>query len=166
MVERIRPGAFDRAIREDDVRGLFNHDPNHVLGRSGPGTLRLSVDSKGLRYEIDPPDTQTGRDVVAMLARGDVSGSSFSFAPTRTTWEEERDAKGNVTYVRYLEEIAMFDVGPVTFPAYTSASSGVRDSAGEDSEGVRAELEAWKANGQAAADQDYAEAVSKSLDVL
>src|SRR5574343_240132 len=48
-LERILPGAFDRAIREDDVRGLFNHDQNHLLGRTSAGTMRLSVDSIGLR---------------------------------------------------------------------------------------------------------------------
>src|SRR5215475_2335681 len=52
LVERIAPGAFDRAVREDDVRGLMNHDPNLLLGRTAAGTLKLSADATGLRYEI------------------------------------------------------------------------------------------------------------------
>jgi HK97 family phage prohead protease len=53
-----------------------------VLGRNKSGTLRLSVDGIGLRYEIDPPDTQAARDLIESLRRGDVSGSSFAFLPT------------------------------------------------------------------------------------
>ena len=57
--ERIKPGAFDRALAEkQDVRALFNHDANHVLGRTTSGTCRLSCDSVGLRYEVDLPNTQ------------------------------------------------------------------------------------------------------------
>jgi HK97 family phage prohead protease len=79
--ERIFPGAFDRCLREkQDVRALFNHDSGMLLGRTGNNTLRMAVDSKGLAYMIDPPNTQVGNDVVTYLQRGDVSGSSFSFS--------------------------------------------------------------------------------------
>ena len=68
--ERIVSGAFDRAIREtQDVRGLFNHDPNMLLGRTESGTLRLESNKRGLRYEIDLPDTSAGRDVRASILR-------------------------------------------------------------------------------------------------
>ena len=142
MCERIRPGAFDRAIREDDVRGLLNHESCEILGRTTNGTLRLRVDSKGLSYEIDPPDTQAGRDAVTLLRRGDIDGSSFQFEPLKVTWQEEKTTDGRMKYIRWLEEVRLFDVGPVTFPAYQSASSGLRS---EDREtGIRDELEAWK----------------------
>ncbi|MCT7656157.1 HK97 family phage prohead protease [Oceanimonas sp. NS1] len=73
------------------MRALFNHDPNFVLGRTRSGTLALSVDADGLRYEIDPPDTQTVRDLVlAPLARGDITGSSFAFAWRRTATSGEK----------------------------------------------------------------------------
>ena len=63
-VERIQPGAFNNALKNaDDARALFNHDSNQVLGRVSSGTLRLNVDEVGLRYQIDLPDTQLGRDV-------------------------------------------------------------------------------------------------------
>lgn len=78
FVELIAPGAFDEVLTQD-TRGLFNHDPNYLLGRTTSGTLRLSVDARGLAYEIDTPDTLTIRDlVVAPIARGDMSGSSFA----------------------------------------------------------------------------------------
>ena len=64
--ERIKPGAFTDSLANDDIRALFNHDPNWLLGRSSAGTLRLSLDSVGLRYEIDPPETQQGKTVTIL----------------------------------------------------------------------------------------------------
>lgn len=136
VVERIKPGAFDLAIREDDVRALFNHDPNIPLGRNTAGTLRLSVDDTGLRYEIDPPTSAAG--VVEAIERGDVTGSSFGFVPDVTTFRED----GELTIIE-REAVRLFDVSPVTFPAYTGATVGLR--AAGDTDGARAEVEAWRA---------------------
>jgi HK97 family phage prohead protease len=151
VVERIKPGAFDRAIRDDDVRALFNHDPNMILGRNGAGTLRLSVDSKGLRYEIDPPDTSAGRDVVEAIRRGDISGSSFGFTPDVSVFREE----GETTIVE-RESVRLFDVSPVTFPAYEAATVGVRSA--EDRDGVRRAVEAAKSAKRRARDPILARA--------
>ena len=140
LVERIMPGAFDRAIQEaDDCRALFNHNPDLCLGRSTAGTLRLSIDATGLRYEIDPPDTAAGRDVQVSLQRGDITGSSFTFLPDDMTWRE----KDGVT-IREVRSVQLFDLGPVTFPAYTSSTAGMR-SAGDEGEEVRQAAERWKA---------------------
>lgn len=135
LIERIMPGAFDKAIREDDVRALFNHDHNAVLGRTKSGTLRLSVDAVGLRYEIDPPDTQVARELVALIERGDITGSSFAFFPDDTSF---RDV-GQTTYIE-RNVVKLADVSPVTYPAYEATSTGVR-SAGD----VQAEVAAWRA---------------------
>lgn len=137
VVERIAPGAFDRALREDDVRALINHDPNRMLGRTKAGTLRLSVDAKGLRYEIDPPDTAYARDLMESLRRGDLDGSSFGFLPRQTTYQREGQA---LTLSR--TDVQLLDVSPVTFPAYAATTAEVRD--GRDLEAVRAEVEAWQ----------------------
>jgi HK97 family phage prohead protease len=140
VVERISPTAFDRAVREDDVRGLFNHDANQILGRNGAGTLRLSVDKVGLRYEIDPPDTAQAAAVVEAIRRGDVTGSSFGFMPETTAFREEvRDGK-TVTIVE-RESVRLFDVSPVTFPAYAAATTGLRAA---DLGDTRAEVESWR----------------------
>lgn len=150
VVERIMPTAFNRAMAEDDVRGLFNHDSAVVLGRSGAGTLRLSVDAVGLRYEIDPPDTQAARDLIQSLRRGDISGSSFAFVPRDTSRREvaaTADKPGE--YIIERNDVQLFDVGPVTFPAYAGASSGVRSA---DLAGVRDEIDRHRA--AVAADQD------------
>lgn len=121
FVERVMAGCFDRALKEDDCRALMNHDANLVLGRTSASTCRLSIDGTGLRYEIDPPDTQAGRDLLTSLERGDISGSSFTFEPDVTNWRQEGDM-----VIRQLESVRLFDVGPVTFPAYESTSAGLR----------------------------------------
>ncbi len=132
LVERIMPGAFDRAIKEaDDCRALVNHNADLCLGRSTSETLRLSIDANGQGEEIDPPDTQAGRDVCVSLQRGDITGSSFTFFPDDMTWRE----KDGVT-IREVRSVQLFDLGPVTFPAYTSSTAGMR-SAGDEGEAVR-----------------------------
>jgi len=125
FVERIAPGAFSRAINEDDVRALKNHDVNLLLGRTSAKTMRLSVDNIGLKYEIDPPDTQAGRDTVAEIQRGDLTGSSFSFSILEESWRKETNDSGTIN-IRTLNDVQVYDVGPVTFPAYSGTTTGVR----------------------------------------
>lgn len=122
FVERIAPGAFDRAIREDDVRCLYNHDPAMLLGRSTAGTLRLSTDAVGLRYEVDLPDTNAGRDVAESAQRGDLSGASIIFRATAIMWKEEEDEE---LPIREITEVRLFDCGPVPFPAYEGTSAEI-----------------------------------------
>jgi len=125
FVERIAAGTFAKTLLEADVRALFNHDPSLVLGRNRSGTLRLEEDAEGLAYEIDLPDTQVGRDVAAMLERGDISGSSFGFRVISDEWGETDSGFP----LRTLTQVALRDIGPVTFPAYTDASSALRSLA-------------------------------------
>lgn len=146
IVERIAPGAFQRAIDEQhDARALFNHDKNFILGRVEAGTLRLSVDERGLRYEIDVPDTTAGRDVVTSIERGDLSGSSFAFDVRGVRWTEE-----GRTLVRNLEDLDVFDVGPVTMPAYAGTTTGLRS---EDREELDREVEQWRREQTGEADE-------------
>lgn len=125
FVERIAPGAFKQTLQEADVRGLFNHDPNYVLGRNRAGTLRMHEDDVGLAYEIDLPNTSAGRDVAELLRRGDVSGSSFGFRMIDEEWGETDSGFPE----RTVKVAALRDVGPVTFPAYTAAESALRSLA-------------------------------------
>lgn len=144
--ERIGRNAFDRAIAEDDVRSLFNHDSNFVLGRTvaDPPTLALSVDDVGLKYSVTPPDTQLVRDaVLEPIRRGDVSGSSFMFWPKRITWIEE-DRDGRMVEIRQIDEVQLLEVGPVTFPAYPATTTGVRAADDGDLVRIRAERDAWR----------------------
>ncbi len=120
--ERIAPGAFANTIKTGDIRALFNHDSNIVLGRNKSGTLRLSEDSAGLAFEVDAPQTQLVRDMVlAPIERGDVSQCSFGFVTLNDKW-----AKMDGEWVRTLLEVDLFDVSPVTYPAYPSTDVAVR----------------------------------------
>lgn len=123
--EIIKPGAFDDVL-SDDVRALFNHDPNFILGRTTSGTLSLAVDERGLRYDITAPDSQTIRDlVIAPMARGDISQSSFAFRVARDGEHWYEDDEGVV--IREIGKFSrLFDVSPVTYPAYQEADSSVR----------------------------------------
>ncbi|MDE9475550.1 HK97 family phage prohead protease, partial [Xenorhabdus bovienii] len=123
--EIIKPGAFDEVLN-DDVRGLFNHDPNFILGRSAAGTLTVSVDERGLQYTIQAPDTQTIRDLVlAPMQRGDITQSSFAFRVARDGEHWFEDEEGIV--IREISRFSrLFDVSPVTYPAYQEADSAVR----------------------------------------
>src|ERR1700683_333198 len=126
FVEELSPSAFNSALqRGDDCRALFNHDPNFVLGRRSAQTLRLTVDSTGLRYEIDAPSSQWANDLLVSLDRGDISQSSFSFVVGADSWREE-----NGQLVRTITDISqLFDVGPVTYPATTETTSQARHKA-------------------------------------
>lgn len=133
--EIIMPGAFD-GVLNDDVRALFNHENELILARSknGQGTLKLSVDNIGLRYEFEAPDTQLGRDLLVSLQRGDIDQSSFSFSVDKDgqKWEETRDGDGPTIVRRTITKFArLYDVSPVTFPAYLDTEVDCRSIAKE-----------------------------------
>jgi len=116
--ERIRPGAFAKALLKSDVRLLYNHDTNNLpLGRT-PKTLRLFEDTKGLRFEGDLPDSQLARDLTLAIQRKDITGNSFSFhvEDNGDEWKE-KDGLTSRTITEFKE---LFDIGPVVFPAYDS----------------------------------------------
>jgi HK97 family phage prohead protease len=122
MREKIAPGAFKEAIGKSDVRALWNHDPNYVLGRTKNGTLQIREDEQGLFYEVTPPDAQWARDLVESIKRGDVDQSSFAFTVDVEQWDES----GNPVVRTIVKVRELYDVSPVTYPAYPTATSGVR----------------------------------------
>lgn len=141
ITERINAGAFNRALSEQqDVRALYNHEDCELLGRSSAGTLKLSVDGKGLYYEIlvDQLDTDVA-NVVRKIERGDITGSSFGFNPTVTTYTEQSDG----SIVREIVDCDLIDVSPVTFPAYESTTAAARGLV-KDSENIQREVAEWK----------------------
>jgi HK97 family phage prohead protease/HK97 family phage major capsid protein len=111
--ERIERGAFEGRL-DDDVRLLFNHDNNMPFARTTNGTLKLSLDENGLYYKADVIDTQAGRDLYAMVKRGDVSQSSFAFNISERRFDEG---------VMVIEKVGqLYDVSPVTYPAYEATT--------------------------------------------
>jgi HK97 family phage prohead protease len=121
FTEVVNSGCFSRCLEAGtDVRALFNHDVNCVLGRSQNNTLRLSEDQNGLHFEIDLPDTQVARDVHTLVMRGDISQCSITFEVIEKEgqkWIEGKDADGNDTLRRELIDVKLYDISPVTFPA-------------------------------------------------
>lgn len=131
FVERILPGAFKRVLgNSPDVRCLFNHNPDNLLARTKSGTLKLADGDDGLHYDADlDPETTIGRDVQRMVDRGDLDGCSFGFTVAKQAWREEKNDDGSFTQYRDIEEIdELFDVGPVTYPAYTGTSVAARSA--------------------------------------
>lgn len=126
--EVVKPGAFKRAIKEkQDVRALWNHDPNYVLGRTKSGTLRLEEDKHGLRIEINPPRTEFAESLVESINRGDIDQMSFAFRVPEggETWPEREDGK---LPLRELRDVDLYDISPVCYPAYDTTSVGVRSA--------------------------------------
>ena len=121
--EIIRKGAFRKTIKEADVRALFNHDSNYVLGRTKNDTLELAEDEKGLAIDIDPPETQWAQDLMISIERKDIDQMSFAFRTIKQKWNEKD--KNNST--RELLEVELIDVSPVTYPAYPQTSMSVRE---------------------------------------
>lgn len=118
--EIVAPGAFQGTIA-GDVRALIDHDSGRVIGRTTAGTLRLAEDDVGLAVEIDLPDTQDGRDLATLIARGDISGMSFGFIVTRQLWDETGDIP-----VRTIQAVDLREVSAVAFPAYDDTSLALR----------------------------------------
>ncbi len=123
--EKVRAGAFQKAITDkQDVRCLFNHNPDNVLGRTKSGTLALEETKEGLQYNCDMPDTTVGRDVHEMIRRGDVSQSSFGFIVR----EDAVTYDDNGMATREIVRADLFDVSPVTYPAYPTTSVEARSN--------------------------------------
>ena len=116
FVEQIAPGAFEGRLA-DDVFAYLNHDPSKAVGRNG-ANLRLSVDNVGLRYELDPPDTNEGRDLVENLRAGIITKSSFGFTVEADEWERAQErgepARRTVTRIGRLFEVSPLTMAPET----------------------------------------------------
>ena len=136
-----------RALAEkQDVRALLNHDPNFVLGRTKAGTLTLREDARGLHYTNDLPDTQTGRDLMTSIKRGDITGSSFAFVVKQDKWTQ-----ADTGDIREILDVNLFDVSPVTYPANEATSVGMRSLSvlmGDDRAAEEAIEEARRALGR------------------
>ncbi|PAM93335.1 hypothetical protein B4N84_18490 [Flavobacterium sp. IR1] len=112
---------------KDDVRCLFNHNPNYILARSrdGKGTLTLSIDETGLKYSYVTPDRSYARDLQNAIEAGDVTQSSFAFQASEVIWHEAKDE--NEKELRQIKKISkIYDVSPVTYPAYHDAEVAKR----------------------------------------
>lgn len=121
--EVIKREGVEKAIQNADIRALFNHDDSLVLGRTGNGTVTLSVDEIGLFGDIiiNKEDPQA-IGAYARVQRGDVVGCSFGFIPIKINTEERDDG----SYLDTILELEIFEVSPCTFPAYPQTEIAAR----------------------------------------
>ena len=120
-----RTAVDENLLRRSDIKCYVNHNPERMVARSnkGKGSLMLSLDSKGLRFEFEAPRTADGDYLVEMIKRGDLTGCSFAFYATGERW-----SKSNGMDIRTITKINRFDdVSIVTSPAYKSTTVSVRN---------------------------------------
>jgi HK97 family phage prohead protease len=137
FIERIAPGCFTRSLAKGaDVRALINHDPNLLIARRSTGTLRLNESAYGLAFDIDVADTSYGKDLMKLVARGDMNSMSFAFIAEDQDWGSTTDPDtGEEVPLRTIRSADISDISCVTYPAYESGTSvGVRDFDDEDEE--------------------------------
>jgi HK97 family phage prohead protease len=121
--EYIAPGAFRKTLQETpDVRLLINHE-GLPLARTKNGTMTLTEDETGLRFDAILADTSESRDLYKLIDRGDVDQMSFAFRVIRQKWSNDRSE-------RTLTEVSLADgdVSVVTYPAYPATSVEAREA--------------------------------------
>lgn len=119
--EIIMPGAFARSLSENgDIRALFNHNWDNVLGRTKSGTLRIFEDERGLKFEIDLPNTSVARDLVESMSRGDINQCSFSFDPIGEDWDYSSEVAR-----RTLTDVDLYEISVVSIPAYDDTEAAL-----------------------------------------
>ncbi|PEP84152.1 HK97 family phage prohead protease [Bacillus pseudomycoides] len=119
--EVIEPGAFARSLSENgDIRALFNHNWDNVLGRTKSGTLRLEEDERGLKFEIELPNTSVGRDLAESMSRGDINQCSFGFWITEENWDYNVEPA-----LRTIKEVELYEISVVSIPAYDDTEASL-----------------------------------------
>lgn len=114
FIEKVKRGAFKESIKDGNVHALWNHNTDLVLGSTKNKTLRLEEDERGLKFELDLPDTQWGKDAAISVSRGDVEGMSFAFNVRKQEWDETNIKN----IVRTLIDVELHEISPTAFPAY------------------------------------------------
>lgn len=130
FVEIIKPEAVVTAMQNPDIRSEFNHEVNYLLGRRSTGTARFDVDATGVKYTVSVPRTDYGDNLLELVGRGDVKGSSFQFitAEKGDTWAKENRG-GTEIWLRTVTNMALIDeIGPVTNPAYNDTTASAKRS--------------------------------------
>lgn len=157
FLEVVKPSAFTKTISESDVRALWNHDPQYLLGRVSSRTLELALDSHGLHYRALLPNTTYARDLATLLERRDVRESSFTFFKVQDEWDLTEEGYPQ----RSLIEVGLIDVAPVSFPAYPDATSGIARRAALDGLAKRCGISGCDIESRLDTDEAIKEAIRK-----
>ena len=119
--EVIEPGAFSRSLSDNgDIRALFNHNWDNVLGRTKSQTLELREDEKGLNFKVELPDTSVARDLTISMERGDINQCSFGFFITDEEWNYNVEPE-----LRTIKEFELFEISIVSIPAYDDTEASL-----------------------------------------
>ncbi|WP_410669139.1 HK97 family phage prohead protease [Amycolatopsis sp. cmx-4-68] len=133
--------AFDKLLADDgnDTVALWNHNPDHLLGRQSSGTLVMRSTDAGLEFDVDLPDTSIGRDLRELARRGDLRGGSIGYVPGDVRYDKAPDGR---TITVHTSVARLRDVSPVTLPAYpgTNGSIALRAAEFGRPEPVRSQL--------------------------
>jgi len=122
FIEQVAPGAAKNALKRSDIRGLKNHDPSLIFARQGVN-LKFFEDKDGLHYEATPINTRNYKDISEEIAEGLLTGQSFGFTVLKDEWKDLNTDHPRRTITEIGE---IFDVGPVTYPAYADTSVALR----------------------------------------
>lgn len=122
--EKIDPSACDGA-EMDNIICKFNHDINEVLGTTWARTLTYNIDASGVHYEVELPETETGRTVKVLAERGDLRGNSFEFIPKEEQWNETREGDRTLYTRTILKFEGVYDFAPVMRPAYPDTNGSI-----------------------------------------
>jgi HK97 family phage prohead protease len=114
------PSAFDEALKVSDVRAFWNHDTQLLLGSQHAGTVDVVAKPDGLHYRIEVPETTYADDMLALIKRGDLSSMSFGIFPGKVTTSKAPDGKQVVTHISVK---SLFDISPVSMPAFATGTS-------------------------------------------
>lgn len=121
VYEIITKGAFDNTLG-NDIRALWNHNTQYVLGRNKSGTLELKADDKGLFGTVKLPATQYAKDLYTLIERGDVDQASFGF----NILDEDLEELADGGYRWRLKQVDLHEISVVTFPQYENTSVNIR----------------------------------------
>ncbi len=148
FVERLAPGCFDRCLQSGkDIRVLYNHNSDYILGRTTNGTAKVISDLNGLHFSANLPDTSYARDAKAVIKRGDVRGCSFGFFTDEDMWGDGGvDENGEDCMVRTVKHATVFECSPCGDPAYLATSVAARNLTQLWPEGVPAAIRALQAD--------------------
>jgi uncharacterized protein len=124
--EVLLPGCFDGNLDDGEIYCAWQHDATQILGRVSAGTLELSSDASGLTMRCQLPNSPLGQNVYASVKRGDVSKMSFGFYCLEDSWDVATDERGQRFDRRSVKKAKVFEVSPVTTPAYDASSVSAR----------------------------------------
>jgi len=128
--EIIHPEAIDmEKLNASDIKMTLWHNREKLIARSckGSGTLKLSVDERGVKYEFEAPRTPDGETALELVRRGDLAGSSFTYwSDENTSVRYEKDEEG--VLLRHVNSIDnIYEMTIASDPAYQQTSVSARE---------------------------------------